>query len=315
MAHDRGVEKGVAHTEAGIDREIRRDAREAWRTVRSQYPNKAFTAEFHDGFVDGYVDYLDRGGDPQPPAVPPPRYTRNKKYFTPEGHVLIRDYFLGFKYGVDVAVATGHRQYLTVPVLIPDQSDAPESVVPEVSLPPQPTSPFTKSAPAPSSLPAPRSLPAESAVTASPSTASPLPAPRALPADGTTQTPPLDLGVSKFGSATKAVSPDPDPKVPPAVPAIPAPPLPGTGTISAPAGLVTPTPVGEQPVSKFSVPKPTAIMPVPDLTVKVPAPPPEVPDRPAGAPASSAEGDLPLLPPNFTIPPPLPANSPDAVRR
>ena len=97
----------AAHTEAAIERQIHQHAREAWRAVRAEYPRKAFSPEFRDGFLDGYSDYLDRGGDAGPPAVPPPRYTDNPKYFTPEGHVLVRDYFLGFKYGADVAAATG----------------------------------------------------------------------------------------------------------------------------------------------------------------------------------------------------------------
>src|SRR5439155_23053559 len=92
--------------------------------VREQFPRKCFTAEFRDGFVEGYVDYLDRGGNAQPPVVPPIRYTRNH-YLTPDGHLLVKDYFLGFRYGLDVAVASGHRQYLVVPVLVPERSPGP----------------------------------------------------------------------------------------------------------------------------------------------------------------------------------------------
>src|SRR4051812_48274557 len=116
-ARDSVAEKLVAPAESAIGHRIHSRARQAWRAVRDQYPRKLFTAEFRDGFLDGYADYLDRGGDAQPPAVPPARYTTNQKYFTPEGHALIRDYFLGFQYGTEVAVATGQRQFLTVPVL------------------------------------------------------------------------------------------------------------------------------------------------------------------------------------------------------
>src|SRR5207302_3944896 len=93
---------------------LRKEAKAAWAEVRKQYPRKAFTAEFREGFIDGYSDYLDRGGMGLPPAVPPKRYTRND-YLTPEGQELIKDYFLGFKYGIDVAIASGQRQFLTVP--------------------------------------------------------------------------------------------------------------------------------------------------------------------------------------------------------
>jgi len=96
------AEHVLAKSDQEITREIHRKALDAWHEVRCEFPRKVFSAEFRDGFLDGYTDYLDRGGDAQPPAVPPPRYTQNKKYFTPEGHLLIRDYFLGFKYGTDV---------------------------------------------------------------------------------------------------------------------------------------------------------------------------------------------------------------------
>jgi len=129
--HDSLVaERGVVKSEQEINRMIQRRAREAWQEVCRQYSRRPFTPEFHDGFIDGYSDYLDRGGDGQPPAVPPPRYTQNKHYYTPEGHVRLRDYLLGFKYGTDVAIASGQRQFLTVPVLIPD---APESTLVDVA--------------------------------------------------------------------------------------------------------------------------------------------------------------------------------------
>ncbi|HEY2908896.1 MAG TPA: hypothetical protein VGI99_01550 [Gemmataceae bacterium] len=138
------AERGVVQSEQEISRMIHRRAREAWQEVCRQYSRRPFTPEFHDGFLDGYSDYLDRGGDGQPPAVPPPRYTQNKHYYSPEGHVRLRDYLLGFKYGTDVAIASGQRQYLTVPVLIPD---APEATLveaaPEASpITPAPTLPL-----------------------------------------------------------------------------------------------------------------------------------------------------------------------------
>jgi len=98
--------------------DLRSEARLAWQEVRCQYPRCMFTAEFHDGFVNGFSEYLDRGGNAQPSAVPPKKYTRNK-YLNADGHSLIQDYFLGFQYGTDVALATDQRKYLTVPVLLP----------------------------------------------------------------------------------------------------------------------------------------------------------------------------------------------------
>ncbi|MBN9522779.1 hypothetical protein J0H58_30380 [bacterium] len=154
----------VAHTQAAIEHRIRSDAREAWRAVRAEYPRRAFTPEFRDGFLDGYSDHLDRGGDGTPPATPPLRYTRHARYFTPEGHLLLKDYFVGFKYGADVAAATGQRQFLTVPVLVPDGGPAPVVVEPAPVAPaapvppsdrPPPPQPLPVAPPAPAPSPAP----------------------------------------------------------------------------------------------------------------------------------------------------------------
>src|SRR5205814_4551128 len=90
-------EPHVVCTQVGITHELRQAARATWREVREQYPRRAFTAEFRDGFLDGYVDYLDKGGNGSPVAVPPPRYTHNKKYFTEEGQCLLKHYLMGFR--------------------------------------------------------------------------------------------------------------------------------------------------------------------------------------------------------------------------
>lgn len=92
---------------AGED-DLRRDAQTVWESVRSQHPKRALSDEFRDGFVDGYADFLARGGSAVAPAVPPVPYERYKKYFGADGHSLVRDYYLGFQYGIDVAGA-GHR--------------------------------------------------------------------------------------------------------------------------------------------------------------------------------------------------------------
>jgi hypothetical protein len=102
-----------------LSKRLRAEARAAWREVCRQYPGRTFSDEFTDGFQEGYADYLENGRVAQPPAVPPVRYRRSR-YLTPEGHALIKDYFAGFKYGADVAVATGRREFLTVPILLPD---------------------------------------------------------------------------------------------------------------------------------------------------------------------------------------------------
>ena len=63
------------------------------------------------------------------PAVPPAKYTRHKNYFTENGQCLVKEYFLGFKYGQEIAIATGQRQLLTVPVLLPQEPTGPPAFI------------------------------------------------------------------------------------------------------------------------------------------------------------------------------------------
>ena len=149
---------------------LRGESRAVWRGVCQQFPARSFTPEFADGFTDGYADHLENGGVPAPPAVPPLRY-RRADYLTPTGHALIRDYMVGYQYGAEVAVSVGSRQFLTVPVGVPEQHaevpvnvtqtaaqyaappaaslDVPGTVKPRLGVP---------DAPAPGSLPTPRPL-------------------------------------------------------------------------------------------------------------------------------------------------------------
>ncbi len=267
-------------SQRGIERDLRRDAREAWRVVRAQHPRRAFTDEFHDGFLDGYVDYLDRGGNAQPPATPPIKYVRNRKYFTPEGNCLLRDYYLGFKYGTDCALASGQRQYLTIPILLPDCT--PTVSVPQIVA--QPGVPYVPYVPT------------------KPPGSDTLPPPRPIPNANSTN------GASKFGN-NAAITIDREPprangtKNTNTVPPLPKPELPIIPPFNPPL------PIGED--SKFT---PRPVPPDPDL-LPPPNPPlaiPSVPLLPV-PPESPANPGLPAVPsvpgiPQLTLPPP-----PDAV--
>jgi hypothetical protein len=133
-----------------IRRRLRCDAEKLWDDIARENPDRTFSREFHHGFVDGYVDYLDSGGAPIPPLVPPVRYRRSK-YLCPEGHALVRDYFAGFKYGAEVGCASGQRQYLTVPVLLPVlKPESPVNIAvtkePAAQIPPPPLLPSEEAA-------------------------------------------------------------------------------------------------------------------------------------------------------------------------
>lgn len=115
------------------------DAAVAWAAVKAKHPQRAFSDEFRDGFQTGFADYMDRGQNAHPPAVPPADYTRYKKYATPEGEGLVRDYYLGFQYGIDVAAASGRR--------------ASSAAVPPPPVKPAPAKPTTDTLPPPRPVP------------------------------------------------------------------------------------------------------------------------------------------------------------------
>jgi hypothetical protein len=290
-ARDLLAEKLTVCGEAAVTHELRQDAKCAWREVRTQYPRRMFSEEFRDGFLDGYTDYLDRGGSATLPAVPPAYLTRNKKYYTPEGQARLKDYFLGFQYGMDVAIATGCRQFLTVPVLLPQKEPCapafavqPGGVPAAVVVPERPPAVVVPADPRPS---APSPLGPPKPLTETPR---PMPGPEA-----TGPKPPLTVAAadpnrSKFGPLAPR-RPGSDVGLPPQNPPLPIPfkPMP-TSAVVDPAAA---------PDSKFGAPA---------VSVKLPAPPPEVPTLPEGVPTPPVRDDLPVLAPNHGMPPALPAN-------
>lgn len=171
-----------------------RDDAEAVLREWEQQNGGPVSDDFEDGFVDGYADYLERGGNAVPPAVPPLKYRRGR-FLNPDGHARIHDYFAGFQAGADTAAQSGRRQFLTVPILVPDpqpivQPNArqipselcapncgPQPTLPGETLPPpRALNPVTTGLPAPSRpLASPPDLP--SVVVPEVKSEQPLPAP------------------------------------------------------------------------------------------------------------------------------------------
>ena len=288
-ARDAAAETRAAHAGRGVDRAIRQAAREAWAAVEAEHSRRALTAEFRDGFLDGYADYLDRGGDGQPPAAPPARYATNPKYLSPEGHTLIRQYFLGFRYGAEVAIASGRRHYFTVPVLIPD-AGGPAAVVEPLGPPPIPDT----------------GAPVAAAPPPKPKTGEPLPAPRKVPSGPNPET------QLPNWATTPAPGPAPWPGAKPPGPAD-APPvkLPAIPEV----GPSKPAPVSADTAPVPAVPPPLPVVPTPAERVpidqKLPPLPATVPTLPAGAPPVVLDPLPPLLPNTADIPTIPPRLDPD----
>jgi hypothetical protein len=305
------TETCLIHAQHGIKHKLRKDAQVAWQTVCGQNPRRSFTHEFHEGFLDGYVDYLDRGGSAQQPAAPPIKYVYAKRYFSPEGHCLVRDYCLGFKYGADVAVASGRREFLTVPVL------PPASAVVEV--PAHPATPVPSGTPSIPSAPPPR----------------PVPGGKPNPPKKSDDPPPLDIRPPLQTSPGPGIPDNTGKLIPsrpkPTLPVIPpfSPDLTGGGKFAPlppdPDLLPVPNPPlpNHLPVTPIPVPTDepaivippvlgplTVPIPVPVMKVPLPASPGAVPTPPASVRIPSVLDDIPVIPFMPAVPAPIPVGNP-----
>src|SRR5436309_2343994 len=63
-----------------------------WQRVRQAAPAKNYSNDYFDGFICGFIDFLEFGGNGQPPTVPPQHYW-SAKYRTPEGYRAIEEWY------------------------------------------------------------------------------------------------------------------------------------------------------------------------------------------------------------------------------
>lgn len=218
VAHNLANESAEQWDQRRLSRQLRAEARNAWAAYRGR-GGTYLSADFADGFQDGYADYLESGGNGTPPAVPPARY-RRREFLNPEGHARVRDYFAGFQVGIEDAAASGRRPFLTVPVLLADP--AAPAALPGIQVP-------TTTMRAGEQLPAPRGM--------EPTTGLPIPdRPLAAPV----APPPIPVPAK--------AAPQPEPEVKP-------PPVPVRTTIAEPRPLadwppqrVKLTPADEVPI-------------------------------------------------------------------
>ena len=88
-------------------------AAEAWEEILARDGVDAYSKHYARGFSAGFRDYLDAGGNCEPPLVPPRSYWR-LFFQTPEGHQAMQDWFAGFRHGAIVARESGYRELVTV---------------------------------------------------------------------------------------------------------------------------------------------------------------------------------------------------------
>lgn len=273
--HNLANETAAHWDERKLSRQLRAEADAAW-TAYCLQAGGALTDDFAAGFRDGYADYLESGGNGSPPAVPPLRYRRSG-YLNPEGHARIREYFAGFKAGMDTAVVSGHRQYLTVPVLLADER--PPAPLPGTQLPaarPLPAAtPVTPTAPmvrAGEKLPTPRPM-GEVADPPAPAPGLPIPErplvkplpPAVPPVPFLPPVPPPGKKIEGEGGDRKGGANPPEDPFRPIIPVVPPP----------QSRLGEPPTIGQPIAIPVSVEVPVISPGSP--AVRPPAPPPDVP--------------------------------------
>jgi hypothetical protein len=310
----------------------RRWAESAWAKVRQHDRGAGFSDDYHDGFIDGFSDYLYKGGNGEPPLLPPRRY-RALRYQSARGYQAVQDWFAGYRQGAAAAQQSGFRQWVTGPTSLPAEWVAgPAGAVPEVIeapagrlgapvLPPGPEPPARL--PAGEILPPPRKAealpphpllqPAENISAESPAVAPESPPSQAAPAAttpaeikvpwaATTPAEPLPLEVEVPAAAEPlSVGPEVEPAdAPPVKPWLPAPRLPAHD-----AAPVEPEPVGPV-VPELETPVPAARpLPLQKTTDILPLVPP------------AAVGSGPVVPATLAVqpaqPPSLPAQRPAGI--
>jgi hypothetical protein len=111
----------------------RRRAEEAWALICGG-GRREYSSDYAAGFKAGYADYLDNGGNGDPPAVPPFCY-RTVKYQSPEGVEAINEWYAGWKHGAMMAQASGQREVEVIPLSAPPINAVGRDYGPPIELP------------------------------------------------------------------------------------------------------------------------------------------------------------------------------------
>ncbi len=158
--------------EAEFIKFLRKQAEKAWSQLEEacQARGREFSPAYHNGFVQGFVDYVEAGGTGEPPYLPPFRY-RLTHWRNAEGNATIDDWYAGFRHGAAVAKESGLRQFNIIPLPAPAIPIDPSTTTPPDLGKPASTARSTgQGSPwdQPGKLPPPRPIPPATAPTTAP---------------------------------------------------------------------------------------------------------------------------------------------------
>jgi hypothetical protein len=93
-------------------------AEAAWRQFFADHMEQEYSIDFARGFRAGFADFLEHGGNGEPPPVPPFRY-RLSPYQNPDGYQAILEWYAGFRQGAAAARLSGYRDTIVLPLASP----------------------------------------------------------------------------------------------------------------------------------------------------------------------------------------------------
>ncbi len=96
---------------------VKKLAKETWHEIARCNGRYAFSADYQQGFQDGFADQLYYGGPIRPPVMPPRNYWQND-YRNPAGHMAAEHWFRGFQDGAIAAQSSVGHHWETVPMAL-----------------------------------------------------------------------------------------------------------------------------------------------------------------------------------------------------
>jgi hypothetical protein len=107
--------------------DIAKLAEQNWkRTVCGSNEHEPHSEDYHAGFIEGFSYFVFRGGDGEPPPVPPQCYWK-ESFRTPEGQVRVQNWFNGFRVGAQTAREGNYRSLELLPLSRPLQNEQLET--------------------------------------------------------------------------------------------------------------------------------------------------------------------------------------------
>jgi hypothetical protein len=111
-------------------------AEKAWRDAQANGPS--YSKDYEKGFRTGFSDYLQYGGNGEPPSIPPACYWKND---SATGRDAVHEWSAGFRHGSTAARQSGIRELIVVPLSGPGVAPVHErasEIVPFESTGPKP---------------------------------------------------------------------------------------------------------------------------------------------------------------------------------